>query len=295
MSKRFTISDIQQHFFDVASWVDPKTTCDVIYVGDLNRKVDKLGTGWSCCSQNLEAAAADGCDLFISHESLLHGKSWAPDMDSKDTPYGRRRLAALETSGMACMRLHDTWDNFPEYGIRESWCRFLGLTELVEERPYHYPGTGRFTARSSLALCRLEPQSLLVFSEQLASRCAVFPCFQGATVQGDLNAEVRTVATGVGCHIPTLEMLDLGADVLVVTFDRALQETIRIPLTEMDANVICVEHSVSEMPGMQSMASYLEQAFPGTNSKFYCREPRAKTITAKCQQDAAADADRLCR
>jgi len=279
MSKSTTMRDIRQHVFGIASWVDPENTCDVIYAGDPDRKITKIGTGWSCCSQNLEAAAADGCELFISHEALCHGPLWAPDTDSESTPWGRRRLAVLESSGMACMRLHDTWDNFPEHGIRDSWRRFLGLGELVEERPYHYPGTGHFAARNSLALSRVEPESLSDFARQLARKCAVFPCFQGATVQGDAGAEIRTVATGVGCHIPTLEMLDLGADVLVVTYDRALQETIRIPLTEMDANVICVEHGVAEMPGLQSMALYLNQTFPGIQATFYCREPAAETIT----------------
>ena len=279
MNKRTTIREIRQHFFDVATWVDPEHTCDVIYAGHPDREVGKIGTGWSCCSQNLEAAASDGCDLYISHENLLHGRSWAPELDSQDTPWGRRRLAALETSGMACMRLHDTWDNFPEYGIRESWRRFLGLGDLVAERPYHYPGRDRYAAQNSLALCRIEPQSLFEFATRLARRCTVYPCFPGATVQGDPDAEVRTVATGVGCHVPTLEMLDLGADVLVVTLDRALQETIRVPLSEMGANVIAVEHGVAEMPGMQSIASYLEQTYPGIQATFYCREPGAETIT----------------
>ena len=289
MNEKVTIREIRQHVFDVATWVDPENTCDVIYAGEPDREVGKVGTGWSCCCQNLEAAAADGCELFISHEALLHGESWAPNMDSENTPWGRRRLAILQTSGMAAMRHHDTWDNFPEYGIRDSWRRFLGLGDLVAERPYHYPGTGRFAARNSLALCRIETQSLSDLAREVARRCEVFPCFQGATVHGDPNAEVRTAATGVGCHIPTLEMLDLGADVLIVTFDRALQTTIRIPLTEMDANVIAVEHGVAEMPGMQSMASYLEQTFPGVHASFYCREPRAETMTGKRQPDAPAD------
>jgi putative NIF3 family GTP cyclohydrolase 1 type 2 len=269
---------IRSHVFDVADWVDPEATVDVIYTGDPDRVVARVGVGWSCCSQNLEAAAADGCDLFISHEGLLHGPAWAPGMDSRETPWGRRRLAALEECGMACMRLHDTWDNFPEYGIRASWRRFLGLGDLVAERRYHYPGRSRFTARPSLALSRVPAQSLRTFASDLAARCQAFPCFQGATVQGDLAAEVTQVATGVGCHIPTLEMLALGADVLVVTLDRALQETIRIPLSEMGANVIAVEHGVAEMPGMDRMASYLESVFPGLRCTFYCREPEAVTV-----------------
>ena len=275
------IREIREHMFNAAHWVDPENTCDVIDVGDPDREVAKVGTGWSCCSQNLEAAAADGCELFISHEGLFHGSLWAPDMDSKDTPWGRRRMAALQDSGMACIRFHDTWDNFPEYGIRESWRLFLGLTELVEERSYFRQGTERFAAGKSLALCRVEPQPLQQFAADLADRCSVFPCFQGATVIGDPDYEVASAATGVGCHIPTLEMLELGADVLVVTFDRAWQTTIRLPLSEMNANMIVVEHGVSEMPGMENMASYLEQTFPGIQGVFYCNEPAAVIVEGK--------------
>lgn len=292
MNRQYAIREIRKHFFDVASWVDPENTCDVIYSGDPDRKVSRIGTGWSCCSQNLEAAAADGCELFISHEALLHGKYWAADMDSEDTPWGRRRLSALDSSGMACMRLHDTWDNYPEYGIRDSWRRFLALGALIAERPYHRPGTDRFAARNSLALCRIEPQTLRDLASHIAGKCSLFPCFQGVTVHGDLDSEVKAVATGVGCHIPTLEMLELGADVLIVTFDRALQETIRIPLTEMNANVIALEHGVSEMPGMQSMAAHLEQVFRGVRATFYCREPEAITVGRMCQQNIAADPDK---
>lgn len=286
MIRKHTIGEIRRHFFDVASWVDPENTCDVIYCGDPDRNVSRIGTGWSCCSQNLEAAAADGCELFISHEGLMHGESWASNIDSEKTPWGRRRLAALKTTGMACMRHHDTWDNYPEHGIRDSWRLFLGLTDIVAEKPYHYPGSGRFAAGNSLILCRTNAQTLRKFAANIAERCSVFPCFQGVTVCGNLDSEIKSASTGVGCHIPTLEMLELGADVLVVTFDRALQETIRIPLSEMNANVIALEHGVSEMPGMQSMAARLEELFPGVRAKFYCREPKAITIKGMCQQDA---------
>lgn len=283
MGSAYSIGDIRHHFFNVASWVDPEHTNDLVYMGSLETPVRRVGTGWSCCSQNLEAAAADGCELFISHEGLWHGKQWAPNVDSENTPWGRRRFRALTGSGMACMRLHDTWDNFPEHGIRDSWRRFLGLGELVAERPYHYPGTERFAAQNSLALCRVPPQSLMHFAAHLASCCRMLACFQGATVSGDPDARVELVATGVGCHVPTWEMLDLGADALVVTFDRAHQETTRIPLTEMGGNLISVEHGVAEMPGMQGMAVYLERTFPGLQARFYCKEPWAETVTGKTQ------------
>lgn len=272
-----TMRTIRDHFFGIAHWVDPNATCDQITYGDPDREVRRIGTGWVPCAQNLEAAAAAGCDLFISHETFFYG-NWAPGLDSRETPWGRKRMEILKKHNLACMNQHDTWDNFPEYGIRDAWRAFLGLTELLAERPYYYPGSNRFAARNSLALCRVQPQTLGEFASFVARKCNVFPCSHGATVHGDRNARIRTVATGVGCHIPTLEMLELGADALVVTFDRALQTTIRIPLVEMNANLIVLEHGVAEMPGMQSMAAYLRRTFPGVEAAFYCREPAAETV-----------------
>ncbi len=273
MPAAYPIQSIHQHFFQVASWVDPGRTADILSVGQPDRRVHRIGVGWSACAQNLEAAAADGCELFISHESLFYGPQWAAGIDSADTPWGRRRRAALESYGMACLRLHDTWDNFPEVGIREAWRKFLGLGELVAEQPYHRPGGDFYAPGKSLALSRVPPTTLGAFAANLSARCKAYPCFGGALVCGHPAAEVRLVATGVGCHIPTLEMHELGADVLVVTLDRALQESIRVPLAEMNASWIAVEHGISEMPGMQSLAAYLERAFPGVQATFYSREP----------------------
>lgn len=272
-----TIRTLREHFFSVANWVDPGLTCDQITYGAPDREVSKIGTGWVPCSQNLEAAAGDGCDLFISHETFYYG-NWAPDLDSRDTAWGRRRMEILQKHDMACMNQHDTWDNFPGYGIRDSWRAFLGLAALIEERPYYRPAGHSFAAQNSLALSRVTPQRFGDFAFSVAEACNVFPSSHGVTMHGDPDARVATVATGVGCHIPTLEMLELGADVLVLTFDRAFQTTVRIPLTELNANMIVVEHGVAEMPGMQNMALYIEKTFPGIKAVFYCEEPSAITL-----------------
>ncbi len=272
-----SIKDIREHFFEVCNWVDPANTWDQIMFGRPEQVVHRIGTGWMACWQNLEAAAADGCDLFIAHEGTFSGL-WAPTLRCEDTPWAQKRMRILKENSMACINLHDTWDNFPEYGIRDSWRKFLGLGELVEERPYFYPGENRFTVRNSLTLNRVQRQTLEEFAASLAKACRVFRSFQGATVYGDLGSLIEMAAVGVGCHIPLLEMVSLGADVLVLTFDRAFQTTIRVPLGEMNANMIVVEHGVAEMPGMQSLAEYLPKAFPGIEARFYCHEPAARTV-----------------
>jgi putative NIF3 family GTP cyclohydrolase 1 type 2 len=272
-----SMRQIREHMFGLATWVDPEETVDQIVHGDPDRQVTRIGLGWTPCAQNLEAAAADGCELFVSHETFFYGL-WGPDLESREAPWGRRRMRALERNDMACMNLHDTWDNFPEHGMRDAWRAFLGLTDLIEERPYYRAGRKNYAPRCSLALCRVKPQTLGEFASFVAARCSAFPSSQGVTVHGDLAAPVERVASGVGCHIPSLEMLELGADVLIVCFDRARQTTIRIPLAEMGANMLVVEHGTSEMPGMQRMTEYLRNTFEGVETAFYCEEPAGVTV-----------------
>ena len=272
-----TMRQIREHAFSIAKWVDPNNTMDQIIYGDPDRKVKKIGTGWVPCSQNLEAAAADGCELFISHETMFYG-NWAPGMSSEESPWGRQRMNICRKHDMACMNLHNAWDNFPKYGIRDSWHSFLGLTEMVAECPYYYPGCNAFSAANSLGLYRVRPQTFREFASFVAKRCSVFRSSHGVTMLGKADTEVRMVAAGMGGHIPTLEMFQRGADVLIVTFDQAYQTTIRIPLVEMGAKLIVVEHGTSEIPGMRSMAEYLEKTFAGVKATFYCNEPAELTV-----------------
>ena len=76
-------------------------------------------------------------------------------------------------------------------------------------------------------------------------------------------------------------MLDLGADVLVLTLDRAFQTTIRAPLAEMGVNLITLEHGVSERPGMQSLAACIERTFSGMAATCHCREPAVRLFAGR--------------
>jgi len=273
-----TIQELRNHFFIVANWVGRDTPNDRIIFGDPDRIIKKVATGWSACLCNLEAAATAGCDLFISHE-MFFGDKWAPHLPATETIDVKQRLAVLQKNNLACMNQHDTWDNFPEYGIRDSWHSFLNLGICLAERPYYSPFHDRYAPQNSLMLSKIKPQTLIEFAGFVTKQCSIFPSSPGVTIYGNPQTIVQTVATGVGCHIPAFEMLELGADVLILTFDRAFQNTIRIPLAEMGANIIVVEHGTSEMPGMQSMAVYLPRIFPEIETLFLAKEPQSYIVT----------------
>lgn len=269
---------IRDKIFSVADWVDPNETADLIEHGDPDKPVKRVGVSWMACTQNLEAAAEDACDLYICHEPCFLD-FWRSELsDYRLTPWGKKRLDILNKSNMVCMAFHDTWDNFPEYGIRDSWRSFLGVGEMLKELHYNYLDSDRYTTRPSLTLNSIKPTTLGEYAHYIANKIQVFNS-NGVILMGDEDTPVETVAIGVGCHIPFQEMIEAGADVLVQVLDRAQQTIVRIPSRELGANVIAVEHGIPEMPGMQNMVRYLKENWPELDAQFYCHEPYSEFIS----------------
>jgi len=268
-----TVAELFARFLAKAPWVDPDNTPDGIEIGSPDQPVTSVGVGWSACAANLRAAAADGRDLFITHEPCFC-EFWEPDLAFRQTEWGRLRARICEEHGMALVAMHDIWDAWPELGIRDSWARHLELGDdrLVARRSYR-------TVDQWLGLYEVEETTVGDFARHVARK--VEPFGEDAVfLMGDPSRRVGKVAVGTGCGIPTFEMLSLGADVMVQVFDRAFQTFTRLPLVDLGANLIVVEHGVAEMPGMQNMALHLPEMFPGVRAAFYRCEPDSRAVVA---------------
>jgi len=269
-----TVRQIFSHFLEGAPWVEPGNTADGIEIGPLDREVTRVGVGWSACLPNLRAAAEGKCDLFITHEPCFC-EFWEPELRFRETEWGRLRSGLCRENGMALMALHDTWDGWPVYGIRDSWAALLGLRpeDLLERRSYGNK------ENDWLGLYQVPETTVDGFALHVAEKVRQFGG-RGVAMMGDGDGLVHKVAVGTGCGIPTFEMLELGADVLVQVFDRAYQTFTRLPLLDLGANAIVLEHGLTEMPGMRNMARYLTETFPTTDALFFCNEPLTRFVEA---------------
>jgi len=166
------------------------------------------------------------------------------------------------------LRCHDVWDSWPGIGIRDSWADWLGLTERVAEsdHPWH-------------AGYAIEPVPLRRFARMVAEKIAPLG-EDSVSVLGDPERIVSRPALGVGCGGPDKDMVDLGADVLIVCYDGASYWATRERLVELGAAVIAVEHGTSEMPGMMNLAKYLRETFSELTVHYLDRHPRTWTVTA---------------
>ena len=264
-----TVADIRSYLVSNSPWVNPENTVDIVKIGDPARVVKKAGVCWYASVETIRAAHEADCDVLICHEPTFWQHA-APETHWRDKAPGSAKREYLEKTGLVILRAHDTWDQWPEVGIRDSWARFLGL----EKRVYVSQG------HNYHAIYEVRPQKLRDFAKYVAKK--VKPLGEDSIqVMGDPNRVVKRVAVGVGCVGPDKECVEAGADVLIVCYDGASYWDTRERLHEMGAAVITVEHGTSEMPGMESLCRHLATQFPRVQFQYFAEHPRPWTVRAK--------------
>jgi putative NIF3 family GTP cyclohydrolase 1 type 2 len=260
-------NDIREHLLARAPWVDRTRTVDTVKAGDPTREIERVGVGWISSIENLRRAHELGCDLFITHEPTFWEHA-APEMQNRDTEPGLTKQRFLDDTGMVVLRVHDIWDYWPEIGIRDSWAAGLGLTDLVGEDEASLHGT-----------YAIPETTLRALAQHVADRVAALG-EDSVQVIGDPQMRVSRPAVGVGCFVPDVDMVALGADVLIVCFDGASYWQRRQRFSELGVGVITVEHGTSEMWGIANLAKYLDRTFLALTVHYLDRHARPWTVMA---------------
>ncbi|MBI3972115.1 MAG: Nif3-like dinuclear metal center hexameric protein [Chloroflexi bacterium] len=249
--------DLDQHMRSVGTWVDWDRTVDTFTCGDPQTEVRGVAVAWQSQWPTLRAAHAAGCNLFVTHEPTfyVHRDDDPGVFGDEQTEAKRAWLAANE---IVIYRCHDVWDVAPEYGIRDSWARGLGLQgpPLAED------------ARRYYGLFAVEPQPLHVLAQLLLARMREIGQRQIQLV-GDGERVVRQLAIGTGtaCRVPAMAALRApdgsGPDALLVTEDGMRFWADGSWAIDRDLPLLVVNHATAEEWGMRSLAAYLRQQFPG--------------------------------
>ncbi len=226
----------------------PEPDVDTFKIGDPQAEVRGIAVGWMSYRWALEKALSLDCNLFITHEPTFFDHLDA-DREVYKLPGVSAKRAFIESSGLVVLRCHDLWDLIPEIGIPDSWGRYLGLGTAVQSRPYirAYP---------------IENQTAARFAERLAARLA--PTGQpGIQLMGPPDKRISRVAVGTGAITPVLEMLlELGADAVIATDDGIDYWRDGALAIDLEIPVFVVNHPVSELAGVESLARHLQAQFP---------------------------------
>jgi putative NIF3 family GTP cyclohydrolase 1 type 2 len=260
-------NDIREYLLSRAPWVDRARTVDTVKAGDATREVRTVGVGWVSSIENLRRAHELGCDLFVTHEPTFWEHA-AAELRGRAIEPGITKQRFLDETGMVVLRVHDIWDNWPGIGIRDSWARGLGLTEFLAEDETRWH-----------AMYAIPETTLREFARYVAGKVHVLGQ-DSVQVIGDPDRRVSRPALGVGCGGPDTDMIELGADVLIVCFDGASYWQTRQRFSELGVGVITVEHGTSEMWGLENLARYLRETYPSLTVHYLDLHARPWTVMA---------------
>ena len=267
--RRPSTNEIREYLLKNSPWVKVNNTVDTVKCGDPDRPVKKAGVAWFPSIWDIRAAIRAGCDLLIVHEPTFWEHS-AAEQRWRDRGPGIAKSKALAESGLVILRAHDTWDNWPEIGIRDSWAKYLGLTKRLREG-----SSLRWTA-----VYEIPETTLRGFAQQVADR--IRPLGEDSVqVIGDAETKVCRPAVGVGCAVPDQEMVEFGADVLVMCYDGGSYWGSRERLAEMGVGIVTVEHGTSEMPGLMSLRDHLARQFQAVEFVWIAEHPRPWTVKSR--------------
>ena len=235
------------HFRGIAGWVDWDTTCDQFLHGEPGIEVTGIATCWIATNTCLKRASDKGVNLFITHEPVFYdGYRGMPTRDRLVEE--KKRL--LDELGMTLLRCHDVWDRMPEVGIVDAWAACLGFE--TEERP----------VESFYKICLLGNMTVERTAEQVREKVGHLGQ-KVVLVFGDRQRRVSRMAVGTGAITVLPMMYELDCDVILATDDGVNFWDGGLWARDIDIPLLLVNHCTAEKPGMEAMAVYLQDTFPG--------------------------------
>jgi putative NIF3 family GTP cyclohydrolase 1 type 2 len=265
-TKPVTANVIREYLLTNSPWVDREKTVDTIKTGDGDKPIHKAAVCWYPSIENLRKAQKEGCDLIVTHEPTFWEHA-APEQQWRGKKPGLAKSELLEKSGIVVLRAHDSWDQWPEIGIRDSWAAFLGFGPCIYTNK-----DNRF-----YGVYEVVPQTLRMFAQEVSNRIKKLG-EDSVQVMGDPNRTIAKVAIGVGCITPGEECLDAGADAILCCYDGASYWSTRERLHESGAAVLTMEHGSTEMPGIENLCKHLAEKFPSVKFQYIAQHPRTWTV-----------------
>ena len=248
-----TVIMLLNHFLDQAPWIDRETTVDRVIAGDPEKSVSTCMVTWISSFDAVRKAAAKGVDLLVTHEPTFYKHIRELERTDLSGITGEKKRF-IEQNGLTVVRLHDTWDRWPDIGIPCAWAAFLGLDgPPVATNKGEYPGTQhRYD---------IEETTVEAFARTVSGKVARIgePLVQ---VIGNPDQKVSKVGigTGCGCSIPIYQ--ELGCDLSVVCDDGSVYWRDIQRAEDEGHPVIRVNHGTSEEPGMATLAGYINGNLP---------------------------------
>jgi putative NIF3 family GTP cyclohydrolase 1 type 2 len=233
----------------------PANTVDTFKGGDPDERVTGIATTFLDTYAVLEKAAADGHNLVITHEPTFYNH---PDDKTVlgDDPVQAQKAAFIREHHLIVWRFHDLWHLRNPDGILEGVTAQLGWQQFQNPAEPH--------------IFKLPPTTLAALEASLKQKL-------GATafrVVGDPKMPVANVALlpGASGELKQVRMLERSDVDVLVAGEASEWETVEYVRDAIAQGrpkaLILLGHEVSEEPGMDYCAKWLQTLFPNIPVEF---------------------------
>jgi putative NIF3 family GTP cyclohydrolase 1 type 2 len=232
-------------FRGLTSHVMQRREVDGLKWGSLKVEMRGVVITWMATCDVIQQAIELGSNVIITHEPTFWNH-WDDDDEFEGDPVYLKKVTLLKRQHINVYRVHDVWDNFPDYGVAARWADALGLGNRVA-----FDGT--------IPVHAIEPQPLADFAEHVRSVMKL-PVLR---MTGDPESTIERVAVGVGAwgglHFVQLAM-DQDADAFICG-ESIEWQAIRYA-QEANFPVLTTNHFVSEHYGMLGLTDFIRERFP---------------------------------
>jgi putative NIF3 family GTP cyclohydrolase 1 type 2 len=233
----------------------PPNTVDTIKGGNPDEKVTGIVTTFLDTYAVLQKAAADGHNLIITHEPTFYNHR-----DDKsvlgDDPVQAQKEAFIRDHHLVVWRFHDLWHLRTPDGILE------GVVAQLEWQKFQNP--------TQPHVFKLPPTTVAALEADLKQKLGS-PSFR---IVGDRNMKVTGVGLlpGASGEVKQVKMLERPDVDVLVAGEASEWETVEYvrdaAAQGRNKALILLGHEVSEEPGMEYCAKWLQALFPGVPVEF---------------------------
>jgi len=228
-------------------WVDWEKSVDTFKAGSPDLPVTGIAVAWMPYTHALKSALSQGCNLFVTHEPTYFNHR-DNDPEIFRFPSARAKREFIEKSGMAIIRCHDVWDQYPKIGIPTGWGKRLELGEPIDGSGYYYVYDGK--GRTALDLTR-----------QIAAR-TVEMGQPGVQLIGPGDQRIHRLVLGTGAITPMFHFIEkLNADMAICVDDDFVYWRDGAYAIDSGFPVAIVNHPVSEEYSFTLLADLLREKY----------------------------------
>ncbi len=256
-ARQTTIQDVVDLIISSIPGAPREGSVDTFKAGDPSRPATGIVSTFLATCDVIEAAAALGANLIVTHEPTYYNHLDETDWLADDPVYAyKRRL--LDAHGIAVWRFHDYWHLYRPDGILTGFLKKLGWEQ------YPVSDSDRVDLPSIL---EIPPTPLAELAAYCKERLEVFHPIQ---LVGDPSMTCRRVGLSLGAYGGRGQIGFLGGagrdvDVLLVGEINEWETSVYVQDARSmgrETSLLILGHANSEEPGMEYLVEWLQPRLP---------------------------------